>query len=53
LLPKPAIKKENAVRYSQAFVTLLALIFGAVEASGTEYPCRWVYISKGLHQPKP
>jgi hypothetical protein len=42
--------KEDAVPYRFACLGLLSLIFGILQATAAEYPCRWVYVSKGLHK---
>lgn len=38
------------MRYLIACLVVMVFVFGASHVSGVEYPCRWVYVSKGLHQ---
>ena len=38
------------MRYFIACLTGLLFALSACQALGVEYPCRWVYVSKGLHQ---
>ena len=34
----------------QAYLGVLCLLAGITAVSGSEYPCRWVYVSRGLHK---
>ena len=38
------------MRCFQTCLGVLALLLSVSQASGGEYPCRWVYVSRGLHK---
>ncbi len=38
------------MRYSFACLAVITLVVGISQAAGAEYPCRWVYVSRGLHK---
>lgn len=38
------------MQYRLACLSVLCLVLGVREATAAEYPCRWVYVSKGLQQ---